>query len=132
MGNLFLPVLIVAMAGMMFMSSRKQKQAQQERQDSLNKIQPGDEIVTIGGLHGLFHEEDTAKGTITLDCEGVYLVFDKAAIKSVKASVSSSDAQTSAEESVDAPVVEEDTSADQAQESFASDENQLGFKQDEE
>jgi len=110
--NPMMLVMLLVVGGMMFMTSRKQKQAQADRQNSLNAIQPGDEIITIGGLHGTFHEEDVAKGTITLDCEGVFLVFEKSAIKSVKPAVSNMEEEPAQEETIveDAPEQEDDFS----------------------
>ncbi|SJZ49077.1 preprotein translocase subunit YajC [Pilibacter termitis] len=82
--NLLLPIMLVVMVVMLYFSSKKQKQAQQDRQNQINSMKAGDEIVTIGGLHGLLHEVNTEKGTITLDCEGVYLEFDRNSIRTIK------------------------------------------------
>ncbi|EQC55272.1 preprotein translocase subunit YajC, partial [Lactococcus cremoris subsp. cremoris TIFN5] len=65
----------------------QQKKQQSKRQEQLDAMQPGSEIVTIGGLHGILSSIDSAKGTIELDCEGVILTFDRAAVKTVKSSV---------------------------------------------
>ena len=51
--------------------------------ESLNKLQKGYEVITIGGLYGTVDEVDTEKGTIVLDVDGVYLTFELAAIKTV-------------------------------------------------
>lgn len=85
MGGLtsFLPLLLV-MGGMMFFMNRTQKKQQTQRQQLLDSMKPGSEVVTIGGLYGVVHEIDTDKNTVTIDCEGVYLVFERGAIKTVK------------------------------------------------
>lgn len=77
--------LILVMGGMMFFMSRSQKKQQAQRQQLLDSMQPGSEVVTIGGLYGIVHEVDKEKGTVTLDCEGIYLEFERGAIKTVKA-----------------------------------------------
>ncbi len=50
--------------------SRSQKKQQQERQNLLDSMKPGDSVVTIGGLHGVVSEIDNDKRTVVLDCEG--------------------------------------------------------------
>ncbi|HEM4243516.1 TPA: preprotein translocase subunit YajC [Streptococcus suis] len=81
MEGLFLPLVMVAMIGFMFYSQRKQ---QKERQEALNQIKKGDEIVTIGGLFGIVDEIDDKK--VVLDVDGVYLTFERGAIRNRVAS----------------------------------------------
>ncbi|HFH9916171.1 TPA: preprotein translocase subunit YajC [Streptococcus suis] len=76
MEGLFLPLVMVAMIGFMFYSQRKQ---QKQRQEALNQIKKGDEIVTIGGLFGIVDEIDDKK--VVLDVDGVYLTFERGAIR---------------------------------------------------
>ena len=71
--ELLIPIIVLA--AMWFFMSRSTKKQQQERQNTLSAMKPGDSVVTIGGLHGVLSE--------VIDCEGMYLEFDKAAIKSV-------------------------------------------------
>ena len=76
--------MVVVVGGMMFFMNRSQKKAQQQRQEQLNSMVIGAEIVTIGGLHGVLSGVNEADATIELDCEGVILTFDRAAVKTVK------------------------------------------------
>ena len=76
-------IMLVAMMGLMFFMQRSQKKQAQKRMESLNKLQKGYEVITIGGLYGTVDEVDTEKGTIVLDVDGVYLTFELAAIKTV-------------------------------------------------
>ena len=46
----------------------------------MNNLKKGDEVVTIGRLHGVIDSINTEDKTVTLDCDGVYLVFDINAI----------------------------------------------------
>ena len=71
------------MVGLMFFTQRSQKKQAQKRMESLNKLQKGYEVITIGGLYGTVDEVDTEKRTIVLDVDGVYLTFELAAIKTV-------------------------------------------------
>ena len=76
-------IMLVAMLGLMFFMQRSQKKQAQKRMESLNKLQKGYEVITIGGLYGTVDEVDTDKRTIILDVDGVYLTFELAAIKTV-------------------------------------------------
>ena len=51
--------------------------------ESLNKLQKGNEVITIGGLYGTIDEVDTDRKTVVLDVDGVYLTFELGAIKTV-------------------------------------------------
>ena len=55
-----------------------------ERQDFLNNLQPGDAVVTIGGLHGVISEISSDKKKVTLDCEGAFFDFDQQSIRAKK------------------------------------------------
>lgn len=68
---------------MYFMMIRPQKKQQQQHQEMMNALKPGDEIVTIGGLHGVVSEVNTDKNIVTIDCDGVYLDFTRSAIARV-------------------------------------------------
>ena len=76
-------IMLIAMLGLMFFTQRSQKKQAQKRMESLNKLQKGYEVITIGGLYGTVDEVDTEKRTIVLDVDGVYLTFELAAIKTV-------------------------------------------------
>jgi len=78
-----LPLILIG--GMMFFMTRSQKKQQQQREDLLNSMEIGSEVVTIGGLHGVLHEILSEKGTVVLDCEGIFLEYDRSAIRTVKA-----------------------------------------------
>ena len=81
--NITFLIMLVAMMGLMFFMQRSQKKQAQKRIESLNKLQKGYEVITIGGLYGTVDEVDTEKQTIVLDVDGVYLTFELAAIKTV-------------------------------------------------
>jgi len=72
---LFLVVLIVVMFGMMFWQSKKAKQQQAERQDFRSNLQPGTEVITIGGIIGKVVSVDTEYEEIVVDSEGSQLRF---------------------------------------------------------
>ena len=65
-------IMLVLMVGLMYFMSRSQKKQYQKRMESLNKLQKGNEVITIGGLYGTVDEVDTDKRTVVLDVDGVY------------------------------------------------------------
>ena len=75
---------IILLGGVLFMMTRSQKKQQKERQDVLSAMSVGDHVVTIGGLHGVISEILTEKDTVVLDCEGIFLEFNRSAIRTVK------------------------------------------------
>ena len=75
MDILFLVVLIVVMFGMMFWQSKKAKQQQAERQNFRSSLQPGTEVITIGGIIGKVVSVDTEYEEIVIDSEGSQIRF---------------------------------------------------------
>lgn len=64
---------------MYFVLYRPQKKRQQEAQDLLAKLHKGDEVVTIGGLHGTIKR--LTEDTVVLEVDkGVTLTFSRSAI----------------------------------------------------
>ena len=76
-------IMFVVMAGLIFYMNRTQEKQAEKRMESLNKLQKGYEVITIGGLYGTVDEVDTEKRTVVLDVDGVYLTFELTAIKTV-------------------------------------------------
>lgn len=77
-------MIVVLFVIMYFLMIRPQRKQQQKRRDQLSKIKEGDQVITIGRLHGVVDEINEAEKTVILDCDGIYLVFDLSAIASVK------------------------------------------------
>lgn len=71
---------------MYFLMIRPQKKRAKETQDMLSQMKPGDKVVTIGGLHGIIDEVNATDNTVTLDCEGIFLTFEKRSIARIKES----------------------------------------------
>lgn len=68
---------------MYFMMIRPQQKQAKKTQSMLDSLQKGDSVVTIGGLHGVIDEVNVDAKTIVLDCEGIYLTFERRAIARV-------------------------------------------------
>lgn len=75
--------IVVMFAFLHFFMIRPQKKQQQQHQQMLNKIKRGDKVTTIGRLHGVVDEVNETEKTVTLDCDGIYLVFDLNAIAKI-------------------------------------------------
>ena len=68
-----------------FLLYRPQKQAQKKRDAMLSALKVGDEIITLGGMHGKITVLD--ENTVTLRAtDGVNIVFERSAISSVNTS----------------------------------------------
>ena len=91
-------IMFVVMGGLIFYMNRTQKKQAEKRMESLNKLQKGYEVITIGGLYGTVDEVDTDKRTVVLDVDGVYLTFELTAIKTV---LPQADAEASEESAIE-------------------------------
>lgn len=74
-----IPFVVIIGIAYFFMVRPQQKRAK-EAQNMLNSLQKGDSVVTIGGLHGVIDEVSADDKTVVLDCEGIYLTFERRAI----------------------------------------------------
>ncbi len=62
---------------------RPQQKRQKKVVEMQNNLQKGDEIVTIGGMHGRIHALD--EGTIVIEVnDGHKLTYDRTAVREVK------------------------------------------------
>ena len=73
-------IMFVVLIGAIFLMQRSQKKQAQERQNQLNAIAKGDEVVTIGGMYAVVDEVDNDNKKIV---DGVFLPFELTAIKRV-------------------------------------------------
>ena len=65
-----------------FLLYRPQKQAQKKRDAMLAALKVGDEIITLGGMHGKITELDEKSVTLRV-ADGVNIVFERSAISAV-------------------------------------------------
>ena len=97
--------LMLGLLGWMMFSQRKQ---QQNRANELSQIKKGDEIVTIGGLYGIVDEINDQK--VVLDVDGVYLTFDRSAIRN---RVSEAAPTAQVEAAIEGPTEESDSAIEE-------------------
>lgn len=76
-------LILVGVVGLFtyFVMIRPQQKRIKEAQNMLNSVQKGSHVVTVGGLHGVV--EELTDTTVVLDCEGVYLTFERRAISRI-------------------------------------------------
>ena len=65
-----------------FLLYRPQKQAQKKRDAMLAALKVGDEIITLGGMHGKITALDDKSVTLRV-ADGVNIVFERSAISAV-------------------------------------------------
>ena len=97
-------IMIVPIGAMLFFMQRTQKKQKQERQKLMESISIGSRVITIGGLHGIISEVNSDKNTVVLDCEGIYLEFERTSIRTVKPATT-----IETDDSVTEIIVEEET-----------------------
>lgn len=73
--NLMMIIFLVFMIAFMWWQSKKAKKQQQEKQDFRSNLQPGTEVITIGGVIGKVVSVDTQYEEIVIDSEGSKLRF---------------------------------------------------------
>lgn len=74
-------MMVVLFAIMYFFMIRPQNKKQKEIQNFRNALQQGQEVVTIGGIHGTIRNIDEEHNTVTLEiATGTKIVLEKSAI----------------------------------------------------
>lgn len=83
--ELFSPLIMFAiMFGIMyFLLIRPQKKQQEKVKNMLDNLGVGDSVITIGGMHGIIDEINEETKSIVLDCEGIYLTFERRAVSRI-------------------------------------------------
>ncbi|AMB92683.1 preprotein translocase subunit YajC [Aerococcus christensenii] len=90
-------IYIVAIVGMMyFFMIRPARKQQQQRQELMNSVAVGDKVVMISGLHGVVHAIDAS--LVTINCEGIFLEFERTSIARVLKDTAAEDSQACPEE----------------------------------
>ena len=74
--------IIILVVFFYFLLYRPQKQAQKKRDAMLAALKVGDEIITLGGMHGKITALNDKTVTLRV-ADGVSIVFERSAISSV-------------------------------------------------
>ena len=80
-------IIIVALFGLLwFLIIRPQRAKQQKQQRMLNQVEPGDEVLTVGGIYGIVQElEDEEEGgdLVVEIAEGIHVRVARRAVATV-------------------------------------------------
>jgi preprotein translocase subunit YajC len=79
----FLVPLVLIFVVFYFIIYRPQQKREQEHQEMVDNLSKGDQIVTVGGIHGTVRRIDDDSVLAQVDSNGVKLRIDKQAIANV-------------------------------------------------
>jgi preprotein translocase subunit YajC len=85
-----LPLILLGLVGYMLLI-RPQRRNAQNRKQLMSAISPGDEIITIGGMHGAVRDVDDETVDVEIS-EGVIVRFERRAIAAITKDVPAEDA----------------------------------------
>jgi preprotein translocase subunit YajC len=78
-------ILLAAMFALLWvLLIRPQKRKQAEQQQLLAGIEPGDEILTVGGIYGIVHEIDEEDDLVVEIAEGIRVRIARRAVAGVE------------------------------------------------
>ena len=76
-------ILVGLFAVLWLVLIRPQKAKQQRQQNLLNSVEPGDEVLTVGGLYGIVQSVDEENDLIVEIAEGIHVRIARRAIATV-------------------------------------------------
>jgi preprotein translocase subunit YajC len=77
-------ILIVAMFVLLWvLLIRPQRKRQQDQQRLIEAVEPGDEILTVGGIYGIVEEIDEEDDLVVEIAEGIHVRVSRRAVASV-------------------------------------------------
>jgi preprotein translocase subunit YajC len=77
-------ILLAVMFGLLWLILiRPQRQRQQQQQRLLQSVEPGDEVLTVGGLYGIVQEIDEEDDLIVEIADGIHVRIARRAIGGV-------------------------------------------------
>ena len=105
--------LIAIFALMWALLIRPQKAKQRAQQNMLSHIDPGDEILTVGGIYGIVVEEDEDEDLVVEIADGIHVRIARRAVATVvKPDEEDDEAEESADEAADEDEVHADAETD--------------------
>ncbi len=104
-------ILLLAMFVLLWvLLIRPQRQRQQKQQNLLSSVEPGDEVLTVGGLYGIVRDIDEEDDLIVEIAEGIQVRIARRAIGGVVKPEDEEDEELDEveEDAIDAPEAVED------------------------
>jgi preprotein translocase subunit YajC len=96
-------ILLVAMLVLLWaLLIRPQRSRQRQQQQLLSSVEPGDEILTVGGLYGIVQEIDEEDDLVVEIADGIHVRIARRAIAGVVKPEDEDGAEAEADEAEDA------------------------------
>lgn len=94
-------ILFIILIGFTYFGMiRPQKKQQQQRLQMMDKLKKGDEVVLVDGLHAKIDKINSDK-TVVVDADGIYLTFERMAIRRVLPAATAAETAKSSEETTE-------------------------------
>ena len=99
--NWMMIILFIILIGFTYFGMiRPQKKQQQQRLQMMDKLKKGDEVVLVDGLHAKIDKINSDK-TVVVDADGIYLTFERMAIRRVLPAATAAETAKSSEETTE-------------------------------
>ena len=76
-------IILLAFAAMWLLLIRPQRARQQRQQQVLNSVEPGDEVLTVGGLYGIVQSIDEEGDLIVEIADGIHVRLARRSVATV-------------------------------------------------
>ena len=93
---------------------KPQKKQQQERMKMMSELKKGDQVIMVDGLHGKVDSINDADKTVVIDADGIFLTFERMAIRRVLPTAATPAKDVEANEAKEEKVESEEKIADES------------------
>ncbi len=115
MNNIFMIIAFIAIFVFFYFSMIKpQKKQQQERMKMMSELKKGDQVIMVDGLHGKVDSINDADKTVVIDADGIFLTFERMAIRRVLPTAATPAKDVEANEATEEKVESEEKIADES------------------
>ena len=115
MNNIFMIIAFIAIFIFFYFSMIKpQKKQQQERMKMMSELKKGDQVIMVDGLHGKVDSINDADKTVVIDADGIFLTFERMAIRRVLPTAATPVKDVEANEAKEEKVESEEKIADES------------------
>lgn len=115
MNNIFMIIAFIAIFVFFYFSMIKpQKKQQQERMKMMSELKKGDQVIMVDGLHGKIDSINDADKTVVIDADGIFLTFERMAIRRVLPTAATPVKDVEANEAKEEKVESEEKIADES------------------
>lgn len=115
MNNIFMIICFIAIFVFFYFSMIKpQKKQQQERMKMMSELKKGDQVIMVDGLHGKVDSINDADKTVVIDADGIFLTFERMAIRRVLPTAATPAKDVEANEAKEEKVESEEKTVDES------------------